>query len=117
MVNHAVTNSPRNAELSMQRDAAVLLYSNSIAGILISAIASKKASKASDFTTQAPDNHLLCRWGGDEFLLMLANLYEGEVVETQEQMAQLVSLGEDYLQGFHFAKPMEEQDIITYLKP
>ena len=40
-----------------------------------------------------------------------------EGVETQEQMTQLVSLGVDYLQGFHFAKPMEEQDIITYLKP
>lgn len=40
MVNHVVSGSPRSAELSMQRDAAELLYRNSFAGIIISAIAS-----------------------------------------------------------------------------
>ena len=39
-----------------------------------------------------------------------------EGIETIEQMTKLASLGVDYLQGFHFAKPMEEQDIASYLK-
>lgn len=38
-----------------------------------------------------------------------------EGVETPEQMAKLASLGVDYLQGYHFAKPMEESDIASYL--
>jgi hypothetical protein len=40
MVKHAATISPRNAELTMQRDAAELLYKNSFASISISIISS-----------------------------------------------------------------------------
>ena len=38
-----------------------------------------------------------------------------EGVETPEQLEQLVSLGVNYLQGFHIAKPLEEKDISGYL--
>mgnify|MGYP003650293523 FL=1 len=40
---------------------------------------------------EAPDNHLLCRWGGDEFLLMLANMDEDEVVAKAESMIARIS--------------------------
>ncbi len=38
-----------------------------------------------------------------------------EGVETAEQLSELLSLDVNFLQGFHFAKPMEEQDIASYL--
>ena len=39
-----------------------------------------------------------------------------EGVESPEQMAQLALLGVDYLQGYHLARPLEEDDLDDFLK-
>tara|TARA_R110002167_G_scaffold76592_9_gene213320 strand:- start:187 stop:2136 length:1950 start_codon:yes stop_codon:yes gene_type:complete len=38
-----------------------------------------------------------------------------EGIETQEQLDKLVSIGVNYLQGFHLARPLEEKDIRNFL--
>jgi EAL domain-containing protein (putative c-di-GMP-specific phosphodiesterase class I) len=40
-----------------------------------------------------------------------------EGVETKEQAELLLSMGIDYLQGFHFAKPMKHCDLLTWQNP
>ena len=39
-----------------------------------------------------------------------------EGVETPEQLAQLSAIGYTLIQGYHFAKPMVERDLIAWLQ-
>jgi diguanylate cyclase (GGDEF)-like protein len=38
-----------------------------------------------------PDTQLLCRWGGDEFLIALADTQEGSAVERSKQLIEILS--------------------------
>ena len=40
----------------------------------------------------------------------------GEGVETEAQFRILEQLGCDYIQGYYFAKPMNEDDFVEFLK-
>lgn len=46
----------------------------------------------------------------------LGMLTTAEGVETQEDAAMLRAMGCDYAQGYYFARPMSEDDTITYLR-
>lgn len=49
------------------------------------------AETAQRLQAESPDAHLLCRWGGDEFLLMLANMNEVEVIEKGQSLIARIS--------------------------
>ena len=39
-----------------------------------------------------------------------------EGIETEEQAEQLTAIGVDYLQGFYFARPMPEGELIRFME-